>query len=81
MSIDISARVVALELPVDQLILERAQMFGDPAEALRRSIGGVTKLAAGRGGAPGETMGALADVLAWLMNRLAEALCAADVLP
>ncbi|CBS87015.1 hypothetical protein [Azospirillum lipoferum] len=69
---NLPARVAALELLVEQLILERVMMADDPAGALRQAMGGRTRLASERPGAPPETVGTIADVLERVMNRLGD---------
>ncbi len=70
MSIDINARVAALELLVEQLILERVQQTGDPEATVQAGMKGLTVIAAERPGVPLEAVDALAVVLARVVERL-----------
>ena len=69
---DLSVRLAALELLVEQLILERVMLTDDPAGALRQAMGGMTRIATERPDMPPEAVGAIADILARVMNRLEE---------
>lgn len=72
MSIDINARVAALELLVEQLILERVQQTEDPEATVRAGMKGLTVIAVERLGVPLEAVDALAVVLAKVLERLEE---------
>ncbi|MFP5516353.1 MAG: hypothetical protein ACLGJC_25145 [Alphaproteobacteria bacterium] len=72
MTADLTARVAALELLVEQLIYERVMMTDSPPDALRQAMGGMTQIVDQRPGVPAEAVGAIADVLARVMNRLGE---------
>lgn len=72
MTDNLPARVAALELLVEQLILERVQMTDSPADALRQAMGGMVEIIDQRPDVPAEAVGAIADVLARVMNRLGE---------
>ena len=70
MTDNLSTRVAALELLVEQLILERVQMAHDPSAAVRIAMGQLTQIATDRPGVPKAAIGAVADVLAAVMLRL-----------
>lgn len=72
MTDNLPARVAALELPVEQMILERVQQTENPSAAVRTAMGMLTQMATERPGVPPEAVGAIADVLARVMNRLGE---------
>lgn len=72
MTDNLPARVAALELLVEQLILERVQQAESPRDAVRAALGGMTRLAMQRDDVPMEAIGAVADILARVMNRLGE---------
>lgn len=72
MSEDLSARVAALELLVEQLVLERCMMSADPLATIKAGMNGLTKIAADRPGVPLEAIDAMAEVLARVMERLDE---------
>lgn len=72
MTDNLTARVAALELLVEQLILERVMMTEDPAEALRMAMGGMASLAGDRPDMPSEAVGAMADILARVIRRVDE---------
>ena len=67
---DLGARVAALELLVEQLILERVMMTDNPAEAVRLAMEGATHLASDQPDVPVAAIRAMADVLERVMNRL-----------
>ena len=70
MTENLLARVAGLELLVEHLILERVMLTESPADALRQAMGGMTQLASERPDTPHEAVGAIADVLARVMERV-----------
>lgn len=69
---DLPGRVAALELLVEQLILERIQTTESPEEAVRLAMGGMSQLVRERPETPVGAVGAITDVLARVMKRLGE---------
>lgn len=72
MTDNLVARVAALELLVEQLILERVQMTENPDSAVRTAMGRLTQIATDRPDVPRQAVGAIADVLAQVMTRLVD---------
>lgn len=70
MTDNLHARVAALELLVEQLILERVMLTDTPDSAVRTTMGMLTQIATDRPGVPKAAIGAVADVLAAVMIRL-----------
>lgn len=70
MTDNLPARVAALELLVEQLILERIQQSEDPEATIRAGMKGLTAIAIERPGVPLEAVDALAAVLAKVLERL-----------
>jgi len=69
---NLAARVAALELLVEQLILEHVQQSECPDTAVRTAMGMLTQMATDRPSVPQEAVGAIADILARVMDRLGE---------
>jgi hypothetical protein len=69
---ELPTRVAALELLVEQLLFDRIQQADSPRDAVRAALGGMTRLAMQRDDVPMEAIGAGADILARVMNRLEE---------
>ncbi|MCM8736624.1 hypothetical protein M5E06_21080 [Azospirillum sp. A1-3] len=67
---NLPARVAALELLVEQMILERVQQTDSPCDAVRAALGGITRLATQREDVPMEAIGAAAEILAAVILRL-----------
>ena len=72
MTDNLPARVAALELLVEQLILERVMMTDSPEDAARLAMGGLVNLATARPDVPVTAIGAVADILARVMMRLGQ---------
>jgi hypothetical protein len=70
MADNLNARVTALELLVEQLILDRAKKRARPKADLRAIMDRVTQAASERPNLPPETIGAAADILAGAILRL-----------
>ncbi|HYF89007.1 hypothetical protein [Azospirillum sp.] len=70
MTDNLPARVAALELLVEQLILDRAKKRARPKAEVRAMMGRVTQAASGRSDMPSEAVGAAADILAAVILRL-----------
>lgn len=70
--IDHSARLAALELLVEQLVLERCMQTENPEATLRAGMTGLTKIAAERDDVPLDAIDGLALILARVLERLTE---------
>ncbi|WP_188260838.1 hypothetical protein [Azospirillum tabaci] len=79
MAEDLSARVAALELLVELLVLERCMMSADPLATIKAGMNGLTKIAAEWPGVPLEATDAMAEILARVMERIGEGSAVGDL--
>lgn len=70
--IDHSARLAALELLVEQLVLERCMQTENPQATLEAGMTGLTRLVTERDGVPLDAVDGIALILARVVERLTE---------
>lgn len=70
--IDHSARLAALELLVEQLVLERCMQTENPQATLEAGMIGLTRLVTERDGVPLDAVDGIALILARMVERLTE---------